>query len=115
MAANITALRTFHTTVGAAEELSALGVPLRQVAIINTHATQALTVLVTTSQTSRADAIAKATAAVDVVADVAESFTVRAGRREVVYKSPAARYVALQVIASGAATPMDVHGSDFFD
>ena len=114
MAAVTNAKRTFHTTVGAAQETSVLTAPVRQVAITNTHATQTLTVLVATDQQSSASALTRATA-LTATAGVNESFVINPGKREVVYKSPAARYVGLAVIASGAATPMDVHGTDFFD
>lgn len=115
MAAVTTADRSFHTTVGATEEVSQLNKPVKQVAIVNRHATQSLSVKITTSDTSGAAANTKATAATDITSLGLDTIVIAAGKREVVFKSPASRYIAIQAIASGAGTDMSVHGTEFFD
>lgn len=115
MAAVTNADRAFHTTVGAAQEVSQLNKPVKQVAVVNRHATQTLSIAVTTSQSSGTDANTKATALTPITSLGLETITIPPGKRDVVFKSPSARFVAIRAIASAAATDMDVHGTDFFD
>lgn len=86
---------------------------VRQVAIRNTHATGLMSVKVYYGETS-ARALALATAG-GAVQNANDTFTVQPGTREVVVKSPKARYVALSVICDTAATTYFVHGTDWFD
>ena len=102
-----------HGSVGTTAETSYLTASVNQVAVRNTHATQTLAVRVFTGSTAAA-AAAKADAT-DAVALADENWHVPAGGRVVVFKSPRAKYVALSVVGSGAATPYVTEGSDWFD
>ena len=115
MAAVVNANRQFSTSTGVAMEISDLLQNVRQVAVVNTHATGKLTVKPFFSNTSAADALAKATAASAITSLVNDAFQVAPGKREVVVKSPKSSFVALQIISDTAATTYAVHGSDFFD
>lgn len=114
MAAVTTAAGQFNTSTGATQEIHSFTQQVRQVAIRNTHATQTLSVKVFYGETA-ARALALATAATAVTSLVNDSFTIQPGTREVIVKSPKSRFVALQVIASGATTTYFVHGTDWFD
>jgi len=114
MAAVTTAAGQFNTNTGTTQEIHAFTQQVRQVAIRNTHATQTISVKPYYGETAAA-ALAKATAATAITSLVNDSYTVQAGQREVILKSPKSRFVALAVIASGATTTYFVHGTDWFD
>lgn len=114
MAAVTTAAGQFQASTGTTQEIHAFTQQVRQVAIRNTHATQTLSVKAYYGETA-AVALAKATAATAITSGAIDTFTVQAGQREVILKSPKARFVALACIASGATTTYLVHGTDFFD
>jgi hypothetical protein len=102
-----------HGSVGTTAETSYLTTSVNQVAVRNTHASQTLAVRVFTGN-SPAAAQARADAT-DAVALADENWFVPAGGRVVVFKSPRAKFVALSVVGSGAATPYVTEGSDWFD
>lgn len=111
MAANAPLIVT--STVGAAADVFHLTSEVKQVVVENYHATALVYVKVFTGATSAA-AVAKATASPATVAGN-DCFVVAAGKRKAVLKSSRGNFVALSIIASGAATTFTVEGTEWKD
>ena len=110
MAAN-SGVKTCHFTLsGTTVDTVAMTDPVQQVAVINGHATEILSVLVGTSNVSSAAAV---TNAGTVTASVDESFRVPGAGRTVVFKSKRVTYVGLSVIGNG--NTVSVHGTTWWD
>jgi hypothetical protein len=112
MATNV-GKKTCHGSIGTTQDYIQLTDYVNQIAIVNTHATQSISVMVATGNTA-ATALTAAQA-LTVTTGVDESFTIPAGKRDVVFKSPRGKYVALAIIGSGATTTYACHGTTFFD
>lgn len=111
MAANSGAKTCHFTLSGTTVDTVALTDPVQQVAVINHHATEILSVLVGTSLVSSAAAV---TNAGTVTASVDESFYVApVNGRTVVFKSKRLTYVGLSVIGNGNV--VSVHGTPWWD
>lgn len=109
--ADNSAERVTHGSVGTTAETSWLTRPHNKVSVTNTHATQRCHVRVFSGATAAA---AKALAdATDAVANADEVYDLGPGEEEVVFRSTGAKFVALSVIGSGAATTYEVVGESF--
>lgn len=109
--AAISGAKTSHATLsGTTVDTCSLTDPVQQVAVINTHATNVMYVLVGTSNVSAAAAL---TAAGTVTAAVDESFLIPALGRTVVFKSKRLTYVGLSIIGNGNV--YGVHGTVWWD
>ena len=110
MAANSGA-KTCHFTLSTTTvDTVALTEKVQQVAVLNGHSSEILSVLVGTSDASSAAAV---TNAGTVTASVDESFRVPAAGRTVVFKSKRLSYVGLSVIGNG--NTVSVHGTVWWD
>lgn len=103
--------KTCHATLSTTSvDTVTLTDPVQQVAVLNGHSSEILSVLVGTSQVSGA---AAATNAGTVTASVDESFRVPAAGRTVVFKSKRLTYVGLSIIGNG--NTYSVHGTVWWD
>lgn len=101
-----------HGNVGATADTVTLTEPVKSVVVVNKHATQTLYATVMTSTVSGAAALANVVTAV-VAADETWYIPPVNGAVEV-FRSTRERYVALSLIASGAATTYAVHGRRWY-
>lgn len=104
-----------HDSTGTTAEQHYLTTPAKQLAITNRHATQVLYVKVYTSAESGTAANALAAAATDIVAAADDTIVIPAGVRKVVWKSGGPRYVAVDMIGSGATTTFSMEGTMWYD
>lgn len=103
-------------SVGGTAERDSLTKRVRQIAVVNQHATQSLFVRVSLASSVAAALAAAGTGSGVAVVNADENFVVPpANGRTVVLKSKKAVYAALSCIATGASTPYVVHGTDFTD
>lgn len=106
-------IKIAYQSAGTAAESVSLTDPVKQVAVENYHATALLYCTVYTGATAAAAlALANAT---DAVAAADETWFIGPGKRKVVLKTTRPTFVALSIIASGAATTCVVEGSMFRD
>lgn len=109
--ASVSGAKTCHATLSTTTvDTVTLTDKVNQVAVLNAHSSEILSVLVGTSTVSGA---AAATNAGTVTASVDESFRVPAAGRTVVFKSKRQTYVGLSIIGNGNA--YSVHGTVWWD
>lgn len=111
--ANNTGLRTMAGSISTTADTLSFGRKVRQVAIINHHATQRIWAKLFSSSVSEAAAIAAAAADV-AVADADENFVCRAGRT-VIFKSKKPLFFAASIIAETGATTYHAVGTEWTD
>lgn len=105
-------------SIGASADSFTLPLPVRQVAVLCSHATQTLLVKPFFGSTKVAATAAAQAGLAGVTATGDGVFFVAAvrARRVVVGKMTGRpRFVSLAVLGSGAATTFDIEGTDFFD
>ncbi len=108
-----TGATSVHSNIGATIDTISLTNSVRQVAIVNTHASQIIYAKAYFAETVAA-ALALATAA-SFATGADDTVQIAAGKREVIFKSSRSRCCAIALIASGATTTYACHGSDWFD
>ena len=108
-----TGATSVHSNIGGTIDTISLTQYVRQVAIVNTHASQIIYAKAYFGETAAA-ALALASAA-SFATGADDTVQIAAGKREVLFKSPRAKYCAIALIASGASTTYACHGSDWFD
>ena len=99
---------------GAAAAVFAFTLKHKQVAVTNYHATQTLFVRPAVGLTQAA-ATATATANPAVTTGADFNYTVPFGKRVTIFKSSRKQFVAMSMIASGAATSFTAEGTDWQD
>ena len=109
--AAVSGAKTCHATLSTTTvDTVTLTEKVQQVAVLNGHASEILSVLVGTSEVSGA---AAATAAGTVTASVDEAFRIPVSGRTVVFKSKRLTYVGLSIIGNG--NTYSVHGTVWWD
>lgn len=105
-----------NDSAGAAALPFAITNKVKQVRVRNTHASATLTVLASSSNASSAAAkTAASTGAGIAVIGADDNWTIPALQSSVIWKSNSGRFVALSVIASGAATTFVAEGTIWKD
>lgn len=89
---------------------------IKQLRVRNAHATNTLTVAMSSSNSSSTAAKSAASTGAGVaVIGADDNWTIPPGQSAVVWKSNSGRFVAISVIASGAATPFVAEGTIWKD